>query len=113
MLYIMNTNFNENNEIHHLLSAYIGQGSSQVALVVKNLSANVGNVSSNRVGKIFWRRVWKPTSVFLLGESHDRGAWWATVRGVAESWTQLSDLAPIQWSVLTISQGITSLDLSN
>ena len=30
----MNTNFNENNEIHHLLSAYIGQGSSQVALVV-------------------------------------------------------------------------------
>ena len=28
---------------------------------------------------------WQPTSVFLPGKSHDRGAWWATVHGVAES----------------------------
>ena len=42
----MNTNFKENNEIHHLLSAYFGQGSSQVALAVKNPSASAGNVSS-------------------------------------------------------------------
>ena len=25
-----------------------------------------------------WRRARKPTSVFLPGESHSRGAWWAT-----------------------------------
>ena len=25
----------------------------------------------------------------------DRGAWWATVHGVAESWTRLSMLAPV------------------
>ena len=27
---------------------------------------------------------------FCLENSMDRGAWWATVHGVAESWTQLS-----------------------
>ena len=26
-----------------------------------------------------------------LGNSMDRGAWWAIVHGVAKSWTQLSD----------------------
>ena len=26
-------------------------------------------------------------SVFLPGDSMDRGAWWATVHGVAKSWT--------------------------
>ena len=35
---------------------------SQVALVVKNLSANAG--------KITWRREWQPTPVFLPEESH-------------------------------------------
>ena len=37
------------------------------------------------VGKIPWRRKWQPTPVFLPGESTDRGAWKATVQGVAES----------------------------
>ena len=39
------------------------------------------------VGKITWRRKWQPTSVFLPGLENpiDRGAWWATVHGVAES----------------------------
>jgi len=31
-----------------------------------------------------WRRAWQPSPVFLLGESHDRGAWWAVVHGVTE-----------------------------
>ena len=43
------------------------------------------------VGKICWRRKWQPTPVFLPGEFHDRGAWWATVYGVAKSWTRLRD----------------------
>ena len=30
-------------------------------------------------GKIPWRRKWQPTPVLLLGKSHDRGAWLATV----------------------------------
>ena len=43
------------------------------------------------IGKIPWRRKWQPTPVFLPGESHGRGAWWATVHGVAKSWIQLSN----------------------
>ena len=37
------------------------------------------------VRKIPWRRKWQPTPVFLLENTVDREAWWATVHGVAES----------------------------
>ena len=40
-----------------------------------------------------WRRKWQPTPVFLPGESRDRGAWWAVVFGVAQSWTRLKWLS--------------------
>ena len=30
-------------------------------------------------------------SISCLENSMDKGAWWATVHGVAKSWTQLSD----------------------
>ena len=43
------------------------------------------------VGKISWRWKWQPTPVLLPGKSMDRGAWLATVHGVAKSQTQLSD----------------------
>ena len=43
------------------------------------------------VRKIPLRREWQPAPVFLPGEFMDRGAWWATVHGVAKSWTGLSD----------------------
>ena len=42
------------------------------------------------IRKIPWRRAWKPTPVFLLENSMDRGAWWATVHGVSKNWTRLS-----------------------
>jgi len=42
------------------------------------------------VGKISWRREWLLTLVFLPGESHGQGAWWAIVHRVAKSWTWLS-----------------------
>jgi len=38
-----------------------------------------------------WRRKWQPTAAFLPGNPMDRGAWQATVRGVAKRWTRLSD----------------------
>ena len=44
----------------------------QVALVVKNLLANVGDIRGTFdpwVGNISWRRAWQPTPVFLPGES--------------------------------------------
>ena len=37
------------------------------------------------VGKNSWRRAWKPTPGFLPENPMDRGAWRATVHGVAES----------------------------
>ena len=37
------------------------------------------------VGNIPWSREWQPTPVFCLENSIDRGAWRATVHGVAES----------------------------
>ena len=40
-----------------------------------------------------WRRKWQPTPVFLPGESQERGAWWATIYGVAQSRTRLKQLS--------------------
>ena len=70
---------------------------SQVALVVKKLPANVGDIRD--IGSI-------PGSGRSPGEGHgnplwysylenpmDRGAWWATVHGVTQSWTQLKRLS--------------------
>ena len=45
-----------------------------MTLVVKNLLANAGTHDRCEfdpwVGKITWRRTWKPTPVFLPGKSH-------------------------------------------
>ena len=44
------------------------------------------------IGKISWRREWQPTPrVLALGNPTNRGAWWATVHGVAKSRTGVSD----------------------
>ena len=46
---------------------------SQVVLVEKNWLAIAGDMRHDFypwVGKIPWRREWKPIPVFLLGESH-------------------------------------------
>jgi len=48
-----------------------------------------GGFPGGTVVKIRWRREWLPTPVFLPGESH-RGAWQATVHGVAKSQILLS-----------------------
>ena len=36
-----------------------------------------------------WRKKWKPTPVFLPGESQGWGGWWAAVYGIAQSRTLL------------------------
>ena len=45
------------------------------------------------VGKILWRRAWQHTPIFFPGNPMDRGAWWATIHGVAKSWTCLRQLS--------------------
>ena len=49
-----------------------------------------------------WRRKWQPTPVILPGESMDRGAWQATVHGVAKSQAWLSNyhsLIPMRFCI--------------
>ena len=68
------------------------QGFSPGSSVVKPLHANGGDLRcrfSPRAGKIPWRMAWQPTPVFSPGESMDRGAWQATLHGVAQSWARL------------------------
>ena len=65
----------------------------QMALVVKNLTANTGDVrdmsSIPGLGRSSGGWNDNPFQYFCLEEPMDRGASWATVHRVAKSWTQL------------------------
>ena len=70
-------------------------GASQVAQMVKNVTANVGDIrdTSSVLG---WGRSpgeghGNPLQDSCLENPMNRGAWRATVHGVTKSWTQLSD----------------------
>ena len=61
--------------------------------VVKNSPAHVEDARDRFdpwVGKIPWRRDGNPLQCSCLESPMDRGAWWATVHGVAKCWTWLS-----------------------
>ena len=68
---------------------------SQVAIVVKNPPANAGDVRD--VGSILRSERspggghGNPLQYSCLENLMDRGAWWATVYGIAKSRTQLSN----------------------
>ena len=65
---------------------------SWASLVVKNPPANVGDLcSSLGWGDSPGERNGNPLQYSCLENPMDRGAWWATVHGVAKSWTQLSN----------------------
>ena len=71
---------------------------SQVVLVVKNLPINQCRrykwcEIDPWVGKIPWSRKWQATSVFLPGNSMDKGFWQAITYGVAKSQTWLKRLS--------------------
>ena len=61
----------------------------------KNLPANAEHAGDMALilglGKSLGEENGNPLQYSYLGNSMDRGAWWATVHGVAEGWTQLSD----------------------
>ena len=54
-----------------------------MAQSVKNPPAMQETQVDPWAGKMPWRRKWQPTAVFLPGQSMDKGAWQATVLGVA------------------------------
>ena len=70
---------------------------SKVVVLVKNPSANTGDVRdmdsisgsgrSPRGGHV------NPLQYSCLENPMDTGAWWATVHGVAKSWTRLKQLS--------------------
>ena len=68
-------------------------GSSHVALAVKNLPSNAGDLRD--MGSVpGWRRSpggghGNSPQYCCLEDLMDRGAWWATVHRVAKSWTRL------------------------
>ena len=61
-----------------------------MALVVKNLPSSAGDIrDTGSIPAMPWRRAWQSTTIFLPGETVDRGAWQAIARGIAKSWAQL------------------------
>ena len=66
-------------------------GSAQVALVVKILSASVGDIRNRGLIRGSERSPGGGDGNLLqyscLENSMDRRTWWATVHGAAESWT--------------------------
>ena len=60
--------------------------------MVKNPPANAGDVGSILgSGRSPREGNGNPLQYSFLGNPMDRGAWWATIHGVTNSWTQLSD----------------------
>ena len=59
------------------------------------------------VRKIPWRSTWQLTPVFLPGNPMDRGAWKATVHGVAKSRTRLSDFTSLHFPLTHWGMGVT------
>ena len=68
-----------------------------VALVVKNLPANTGDVREvgliSGLGRSPGEKHGNPVQYSCLENPMDAGAWWATVHGVTKSWTRLNRLS--------------------
>ena len=70
----------------------IFEGDSLVAQLVKISICNAGDPGSILgSGRSPGEGIGYPLQYSRLENPIDRGAWWATVHGVANSWTQLSD----------------------
>ena len=91
---------------------------SQVVLVVKNLPANVGDLrdagSLPGLGRSPEGGHSNPLQCSCLVNPMDRGAWWATVHGVAKSRTRLKQLSMHACthtlsSIFLLSSGQTSV----
>ena len=93
--------------MHTFIAILYSCGASHVALVVKNPPANSGDIRDVGLipgsGRSPEGRHGNPLQYFYLENPKDRGAWWATVYRVAQSWTLLKWLslhAPytdVQW----------------
>ena len=65
----------------------------------KEYACNAGDLGLiPALGKSSGEENGNPLQYSCLGNPRDRGAWLATVRGVAKSWTRLSDFTSLQGS---------------
>ena len=65
---------------------------SLVAQMVNNLACNAGDLGSiPGLGRLPGKGNGNPLRYSCLGNSMDREAWWATVRGISKSQSQLSN----------------------
>ena len=75
----------------------VGPQASQVALVVRNPPANVGDIrdvgSITGLGRSPGGGRGNPLQHSCLGNPMDRGAWWAIVHAVTQSQTQMKQLS--------------------
>ena len=63
--------------------------------MVKNPTANAGDTGLiSGLGRLPGDGNGNPLQYSCLENPMDRGTWWATVHGVAKSWTQLSTHVP-------------------
>ena len=84
--------------LRHVLGEFLlAAGTSQVALVVKNPSANAGDMrdagSIPGSGRSPGGGHGNPLQYSCLENPMDRGAWWATVHGVEKSQTRQKQLS--------------------
>ena len=79
-----------------LKTVYEAEGASQVALVVKSLSANVVDAGwIPGMGRSPGEGNGNPFQYSCLENPMDQGTWWATVHRVAKSRTRLSDFTSL------------------
>ena len=74
-----------------LFLSHLSSVASQVALVVKNLPANAGDIRAAGLipglGRCPGGGHGNPPSYSFLENPMDRGAWWSTIHRVEKSWT--------------------------
>ena len=87
-------------------SHFLFPWSSLVAQLVKNLPVVQDTWVRFRIGKIPWKRKWQPfQAISCLGNPMDRGAWQATVHGVAKIGHSLGTKPPppFPWYLVKLS----------
>ena len=87
----------QQSEINTYTHIYTNTWASQVALVVKNLPANAGDITDvgliPGLGRSPAGGHGNPLQCSCLENPMDRGAWWAAVHRIAKSVTQLKQLS--------------------
>ena len=73
-----------------------------MALIVKNLAASAGDESNTGSipgsGRASGEGNGNPLQYSYLENPRDREAWWASVHGIAKTWTQVKCLIHIQFT---------------